>query len=61
MALRGLWGSIFSRRDTFLGRARLPRRFWSRIGLVAAAPVPAEVATAGFLEESVRALRGEMA
>jgi 1-acyl-sn-glycerol-3-phosphate acyltransferase len=40
MALRGLWGSIFSRRDGYLKRARLPRRFWSRIELVAAPPVP---------------------
>ena len=58
LALRGLWGSIFSRRDSALGRARLPRRFWSRIGLAAAAPVPAEQASADYLEAQVRALRG---
>src|SRR3569623_312383 len=59
MALRGLWGSIFSRRDTFLKRMRLPRRFWSKIELVAGPPVPADQVTAAMLEEKVRALRGD--
>jgi 1-acyl-sn-glycerol-3-phosphate acyltransferase len=59
MALRGLWGSIFSRRDTFLKRMRLPRRFWSKIELVAGPPVPAVQVTAALLEEKVRALRGD--
>jgi len=58
LALRGLWGSIFSRRDSALGRSRLPRRFWSRIGLAAGAPVAAENASAEALEAQVRALRG---
>ncbi len=58
LALRGLWGSIFSRRDSALGRSRLPRRFWSRIGLAAGAPVAAENASAEALEVQVRALRG---
>jgi hypothetical protein len=61
MALRGLWGSIFSRRDHFLKRARLPRRFWSRIEMVAAAPVPPGMASASLLEEQVRLLRGQLA
>ena len=58
MALRGLWGSIFSRRDSALGRLRLPRRFRARIELVADAPIPAERATAAALEAKVRELRG---
>ncbi|WP_313920359.1 MFS transporter [Tahibacter sp.] len=58
LALRGLWGSIFSRRDSALGRSRLPRRFWSRIGLAAGVPVAAENASAETLEAQVRALRG---
>jgi len=58
LALRGLWGSIFSRRDSALGRSRLPRRFRSRIGLAAGTPVPAEQASAELLEAQVRALRG---
>jgi 1-acyl-sn-glycerol-3-phosphate acyltransferase len=61
MALRGLWGSIFSRRDSALGRARLPRRIWSRIELVAEAPVPPAEATAAVLEAKVRELRGDAA
>jgi 1-acyl-sn-glycerol-3-phosphate acyltransferase len=59
MALLGLWGSIFSRRDSALGRARLPRRFRSKIGLVAAAAIPPEQATAAVLEAKVRELRGD--
>jgi 1-acyl-sn-glycerol-3-phosphate acyltransferase len=58
MALRGLWGSIFSRRDGYLKRARLPRRFWSQIDLGAAPPVPAAQAGAAVLEAQVRELRG---
>jgi 1-acyl-sn-glycerol-3-phosphate acyltransferase len=61
MALRGLWGSIFSRRDSALGRARLPRRFWSKIGLVAGPAVPAAQATAAVLEAKVREMRGDAA
>ncbi|TJY63041.1 MFS transporter [Sinimarinibacterium sp. CAU 1509] len=61
MALRGLWGSLFSRRDTYLGRSRLPRRFWSKIEIVAEAPIAAEMVSAADLERRVRALRGEMA
>jgi 1-acyl-sn-glycerol-3-phosphate acyltransferase len=61
MALRGLWGSVFSRRDRFLKRARLPRRFWSRIEMVAAAPVPPAMASASLLEDQVRSLRGQLA
>ncbi|HEY6941125.1 MFS transporter [Dokdonella sp.] len=58
LALRGLWGSVFSRRDSALGRARLPRRFRARIGLVAGVPLPAVEANAPVLEQRVRELRG---
>jgi hypothetical protein len=61
LALRGLWGSIFSRRDSALGRMRIPRRFWSRIELVAGPAVPPQDATAELLEERVRELRGDAA
>ena len=61
LALRGLWGSIFSRRDSMLGRMRVPRRFWSRIELAAGAALPPEQATAATLEEKVRELRGDAA
>ncbi|HRF61621.1 MAG TPA: 1-acyl-sn-glycerol-3-phosphate acyltransferase, partial [Candidatus Competibacter sp.] len=58
MALRGLWGSFFSRR---LGKAmnHFPRRFWSRIELVVGEPVPPEQATSKVLREQVAALRGD--
>ncbi len=57
MALRGLWGSFFSRRH---GKAmgHLPRRFWSRIELVVGEPVPPEQASSALLRERVVALRG---
>ncbi|MEO7326092.1 MAG: MFS transporter [Dokdonella sp.] len=61
LALRGLWGSVFSRHDTALGRSRLPRRFRSRIGVAVDAPVAAAQADAATLEQRVRTLRGEWA
>jgi 1-acyl-sn-glycerol-3-phosphate acyltransferase len=61
LALRGLWGSIFSRKDSWLNRARLPRRFRARIELVAGPAVPAAQATAALLEAKVRELRGDSA
>jgi 1-acyl-sn-glycerol-3-phosphate acyltransferase len=61
MALRGMWDSMFSRRDQRIGRARLPRRFRARIGIVADAPLPPEAASAEALEAKVRALRGTQA
>jgi len=59
LALRGLWGSVFSRRDSMLGRARLPRRFRAHIGLVAGDPIPPEQASAAVAEAKVRELRGD--
>lgn len=59
LAVRGLWGSIFSRRDSMLGRLRLPRRFRSRIELVAGPAVPGAQASAALLEAKVRELRGD--
>jgi 1-acyl-sn-glycerol-3-phosphate acyltransferase len=61
LALRGLWGSVWSRRDTRLGRLRLPRRFRARVELVVDAPVPPPAASAASLEARVRELRGEFA
>ena len=58
MALRGLWGSWFSRRGG-AAIAKRPRRFWSRIELVIGEPMPAAVATADHLESVVRGLRGD--
>ena len=59
MALRGLWGSFFSRKD---GRAmsRPFRRVSSRIECVCGEPVPAAQVTAAVLQERVAALRGAL-
>ncbi len=52
LALKGMWGSFFSRRG---GRAmsRLPRRFWSKIELVAAPALAPTTVTAAELQERV--------
>jgi len=59
MALRGLWGSFFSRRDGKAAMSQLPRRFWSRIELIATAPVHGDTASAEDLQRIVAGLRGE--
>jgi len=61
MALRGLWGSVWSRRDSKLHRARLPRRFRARVELVVDTPLAPADATVATLETRVRELRGEQA
>jgi 1-acyl-sn-glycerol-3-phosphate acyltransferase len=61
MALKGMWASIWSRRDSRMGRLRMPRRLRARVEVVAAAPVPGATATAESLEAQVRALRGDAA
>jgi len=61
VALRGMWGSLFSRKDSALRRMRLPRRFRARIELAIDAPLPAADASAAALESKVRALRGDWA
>ena len=60
MALQGMWGSFFSRKHG-PAMASLPRRFWSRIGLVVGAPVSPENASAADLEARVTELRGSRA
>ena len=57
MALQGLWGSFFSR-DPNKG---FFRRLWSRVTLVAGAPIPASEATQKLLRERVSELRGDVA
>jgi len=61
MALRGMWASMWSRRDTRLGRMRAPRRFRANVGVVAGAPVDGLGVSAEALEAQVRALRGDAA
>ena len=40
LALCGMWSSMWSRRDSLLGRARLPRRFRAPVDIIAAAAIP---------------------
>lgn len=59
MAVCGLWRSLWSRRDSRLGRMRLPRRFRAKITLIAVAAMSPAQANAATLEDAVRRLRGE--
>ena len=59
MALRGMWESMWSRRDARLSRMRLPRRFRAHVELVAGEPIAPQHASAEALEAQVRQLRGE--
>ncbi|UUM31455.1 MFS transporter [Vibrio japonicus] len=58
VALKGLWGSYFSR---YKGKAckGLPSRFWSRLEIEAGEPVPPKLATTTLMHEKVSALRGD--
>jgi 1-acyl-sn-glycerol-3-phosphate acyltransferase len=58
LALRGLWGSFFSRSHDGKAMRRL-RGVFSRIALVAAPPVPADRVTLVGLQATVLALRGD--
>ena len=59
LALRGLWGSFFSRSVDGQAFKRM-RGFFNRIELVGDALIPAGNVTAAKLEEKVKALRGEL-
>jgi len=57
MALHGLWGSIFSRKDG-PALSKPPRRFRARLRLSIGEPIDAEHANSRSLEERVRELLG---
>ncbi len=59
MALKGMWGSYFSR---YKGRAckGIPTRFWSKIEIEAGEPIAPKEATSLIMKEKVEQLRGEM-
>lgn len=66
VALRGMWASMWSRRNARaeggrLDRMRVPRRFRAHVEVVAEAPVDGVSTSAGQLEARVRALRGDAA
>ncbi|AJR09415.1 MFS transporter [Photobacterium gaetbulicola] len=58
VAIQGLWGSFFSREG---GRAllKIPKRFWSKVTIVAGEPVSPEETNSTLLREEVLSLRGE--
>ncbi len=58
MALRGLWGSFFSRSSRGKAMRRL-RGLFSRIALVVGPPLAPELATPEALQEKVLSLRGD--
>jgi 1-acyl-sn-glycerol-3-phosphate acyltransferase len=58
LALRGLWGSFFSRQGGAAMRRPFRRR-WSRVELVGGNIVPAVEATAEVLQARVAAMRGD--
>ncbi|WP_313398871.1 MFS transporter [Stenotrophomonas sp.] len=61
MALKGMWASMWSRRDTRLSRMRVPHRFRAHIEVVAGPPVNGENTSAPALEAAVLRLRGDQA
>jgi len=61
MALQSMGSGMGSRRDTRLGRLRVPRRFRAAVDVVAGPPVDGRTVDAAALEAQVRALRGEKA
>lgn len=60
MALRGLWGSFFSREGGSAMKRPLHRSLWSKIELFVGESIPAEQVTKERLQEVVESLRGEV-
>jgi 1-acyl-sn-glycerol-3-phosphate acyltransferase len=61
MALRGLWGSFFSRAEGGRAMVRPFRRgLFNRVELIVGSPVAPELATADALQAQVAALRGAL-
>ncbi len=59
IALQGLWGSFFSRKDGSAMTRPFRRGLLSRIGLVVGDMVPAEMGTPEYLQTLVAGLRGD--
>jgi 1-acyl-sn-glycerol-3-phosphate acyltransferase len=59
MALRGLWGSVFSRDPSNVFERSFARGWRSRLALAVGRPVPPQDATPEYLHDQVLALRGE--
>jgi len=61
MALRGLWGSFFSRKDGAAMTRPFRRGLFSSIELVVGAAIAANEAAPERLQSVVKAMRGEWA
>jgi 1-acyl-sn-glycerol-3-phosphate acyltransferase len=59
MALKGLWGSYFSRSKDGRACHGFPRRFWSKVEIEAGTPVQPDNASTEYMFEQVSALRGD--
>ncbi|MFC4929753.1 MFS transporter [Massilia sp. GCM10023247] len=59
MALRGLWGSVFTRDPGNLFERSFARGWRSKLALAVGVPVPPQQATPEYLHEQVRTLRGD--
>ena len=58
MALRGLWGSVFSRHEDAQWPRPLHRGAMTRLTLAVGEPIAPEDATPAYLQDVVSALRG---
>jgi 1-acyl-sn-glycerol-3-phosphate acyltransferase len=58
MALRGLWGSFFSRAAGGKAMRSWPRKFWAPLELVVGTPLPPSTISAAQLHAIVSELRG---
>ena len=61
IALKGMWTSMFSKRDSRLGRLRVPRRVRADIEVEAGPAMAGTEATAELLEAKVKTMRGNRA
>ena len=59
LALRGLWGSFFSRKDG-PAMSKRPTRFRSTVYLLCEAPIPAAQVSAAALQQQVLRMRGDV-
>jgi 1-acyl-sn-glycerol-3-phosphate acyltransferase len=59
LALRGLWGSFFSRAHGSAMSRLFPRGMLSRLELVAGGAIEADTVTPELLQQKVEQLRGE--
>lgn len=60
MALKGLWGSIFSRKYKNSKFKFLPRSFRRKVTLIIGDPIPPEIANIGYLQRVVMGLKNSI-